>query len=244
MARKWRGRRGGLLETSPSLRARARGHNHNVPKERRAAAGEGQLTAAAEVLAEDAGSLGLAASSAAARAWEAGVAPEATRGLISAALAFGGGQAPADGEPVRRDQDLAEAAEMLSADAGDMLAAGRRLIGDAERAAQDAAEALAAARGSNRPADEITEVSAWAARVLADCDTATEIAADLAGRLEWAIARLADVPGDLEATYESVYQLLASGGALPYAGDWLTPLLASPSAAIAAGTPSGGYQEP
>ena len=44
----------------------------------------------------------------------------------------------------------------------------------------------------------------------------------LAGRLRHALARLRAVPSDLGETYESVYNLIRSGGHMPHEGRWIT----------------------
>lgn len=185
------------------------------------------LSATAEVLADDAQEIGLAASMTAAQAWAAGVDPEVTRGMIAAALALGCGETPPGrgAPPVRTGQDLVDVADLLASDARGMLGAVRSLQAGIAQAAAAATAELQRARSADLPAHELAQVSARAARVFGDCDCAAELAADLAARLDWAIARLGDVSEDLEGVYEPVYDLMARGGLLPYAGDWLNALL-------------------
>lgn len=54
------------------------------------------------------------------------------------------------------------------------------------------------------------------------CERITTAMDELAKRLRYALARLRAVPSDLGETYESVYNLIRSGGHMPYEGRWIT----------------------
>lgn len=54
------------------------------------------------------------------------------------------------------------------------------------------------------------------------CEAAIEILEPLGAQLRHALARMHAVPTDLGETYESVYNLIRRGGALPHQGRWIT----------------------
>jgi hypothetical protein len=84
---------------------------------------------------------------------------------------------------------------------------------DARRAAIAAAEAaITEAQEAIRECETRISISEETIRILTD----------LVRRLRWALTRLRAVPADLGETYESVYNLIRHGGALPRDGRWIT----------------------
>jgi hypothetical protein len=172
------------------------------------------LTAQAEVLAEDAREIGKSAAWVNRSAWRAGVAPEATGGLVGAALALGGDPLASlrPVPPVPDDKTFIDVAEDLWSDA--------RAMQSQARALSRKAEALLANTRKVPPGDK--QAAKAAAQVAADCQCCLEILARLIPRLGYAVAQLETVPHDLETTYEAPYAMVRGGGQLPFRGDFLT----------------------
>lgn len=203
-------------------------------------------TAQAQLLAGELREPGYAAAEANARAWRARVRPEATRGLVAAALILTGGDAGAAlwaaAKPCPDDRALRGWASELEAHVAellrhcrDMLAACTREMEAALREHASASAAAEAARGRMAAAadpeahaaaeadhEAAMERMHAAALVIAGCETAAEILRDAAGRLGAALDALRQVPEDLHDIYETPYRYVRENGPLPRDGDFLT----------------------
>ena len=187
-------------------------------------------TAHAEELAEDARLIGQDAARLNAAAWAAGVAPEATHGIVGAALALGAPTSAlfARSRPLEHDKAMLEAAADLEASCAEMCRAARRMHDAAAIEAERAAAAIEAAQRAMRRAKTQAESAGLARAIeaaqrrIADCEAAMEILDDLIRRLRYATAALSNVPDDLQSAYEKPYELVRAGGVLPFAGDFIT----------------------
>jgi hypothetical protein len=191
-------------------------------------------TPLAEDLAESLPEIGRSAASLSAAAWAAGVMPEATHGLVGAALTLGAqvSNLYARSAPLRTDQDMLAASQDLEAATAEMLRHAWDLANQVADALEEAYAALAAASaavpaGASEQETADAEAAAEAARAeammrIADCDTALDILGPVLARLRYALSCLSCVPDDLETTYEAPYELVRRGGALPHEGEWLT----------------------
>lgn len=189
-------------------------------------------TGLALTFAEDIREPGFACARLNGSAWAAGVNPQATGGLIGAALALTAGEAGAllwtSDRPCGSDQVLVEAAEEIEGYLVSMLrcASGMAAAWRADRAAACAAAAdarAAMASAANPQARAAAENALGAASaVIADCDAALEIIDGAGQRLAHALDCLRRVPVDLDSTYETPYLYVREGGELPYGGDFLT----------------------
>lgn len=185
-------------------------------------------TEQAAALAADVLELGADAAMVNAAAWLARVTPDATSGLVGAALALGAlPQAvmkssarplPHDREMLARTADLEGCAAELLQRALDL----RAKASGALDAAAEAAAAAAAALGEDGPEAPARAGLAAAEAVIADAEQAVDVCNDLAARLAYALACLAKVPDDLATAYETPYAHISAGGTLPYDGDFLT----------------------
>lgn len=198
--------------------------------------GSGVWTQAAEQLAALAYDLGIEIALINAAAWKARVDPDATRGLVGAALTLGAPLSavlPA-GPLLRDDQQMIAAASDLESDVAGLLKNARDLaceINDnltaAERDLERAMTDLRTARQENtKEAAALAAVAAQAVKEaqaqIADCETGLDVAVNLAECLQDALGRLQTVPGDLEDTYAVAYAHIRGGGTLPHDGDFLT----------------------
>jgi hypothetical protein len=176
----------------------------------------------------------------------AGLDPDALSGLIGAAIALGadGAAVYAAGKGAARYADerqfLADVSDVEDEIAERLMAAGK-LWDQATDAAEDAADDL---RGSRRqlaaaysmpthqPCDGCHAARAAAIEAareeiadanerIAVCQSALEVLRELITKLRYALARIRAVPSDLGETYESVYNLIRSGGLMPYQGRWI-----------------------
>lgn len=189
-------------------------------------------TGLAHLLADDIREPGFTAAAVTASAWQARVDPQATHGLVGAALALAGnGVLSALWSPLPPcpdDTTFLHWTSDLEARAAELLEHCRRMARDCEAAlaaaaarAHRALALLASAATPDAEADAgamLTEARAE----IADCDAALEILADCESRLAHALNCLRRVPDDLAATYEKPYELVHAGGKLPYSGDFLT----------------------
>lgn len=180
-----------------------------------------------------------------ASAWCARVDPEATRGLIGAALALTSGDAGkalwSAADPCPDDAALLTSAAELEGAVAELLGHARRLAAacrESLKAAYCAAAAaqagiaaaqaqLAGAGNTQAAAAESALGSAQAAlsaaqAEIADCEAALEVIDEAVTRLAHALNCLRKVPDDLASTYEVPYGLVYDGGKLPYAGEFLT----------------------
>jgi hypothetical protein len=168
----------------------------------------------------------------------AGLDPAVHAPLTGAALALGADQitvytaGPQAGHRAHPD-DITFLADVADAedDARDLFHAAGKLA-DQVTAALDTAnddleEALAALAAAQAAEDE--DAAAEAAARAADarariqvCERALAVLAELDRRLRHAIARLQAAPAVLGETYESVYDLIRSGGLMPFDGRWIT----------------------
>jgi hypothetical protein len=187
-------------------------------------------TAQAEALAAELPELGGGAAVLNAGCWQAGVDPEATTGLVGAALTLG---APLSalfpvGPEVADDRQMLEHTSDLEAGTAELLKAARDMGRDVEHAlaaAHASAAAAAAAAAEAKTSEEKAAAGgalAAAQAEIADCEAALDILNEAIARLEHALGRLQMVPGDLAATYEKPYDLVRRGGKLPHWGDFLT----------------------
>ena len=113
-------------------------------------------------------------------------------------------------------------------DIAERLKAAGQLHDQAVTALDSALDALDAARAmrTGEPCDgchgrKAAAIADAEARVRL-CEAAIEILTPLAARLRHALARVRAVPSDLGETYESVYNLIRRGGAMPHEGRWIT----------------------
>jgi hypothetical protein len=164
----------------------------------------------------------------------AGLDPDALAGLVGAATALG-----VDGVAVYAagrgaGTRYASEGEFLTAlaDAEDDIAERLKAVGqlhdravtalDSALAALDAALAMRTGEPCDgchgRKAAAIAEAEV---RVRL-CEDAIEVLEPLGGQLRHALARIRAVPSDLGETYESVYNLIRRGGAMPHQGRWIT----------------------
>jgi hypothetical protein len=191
-------------------------------------------TPQAEELADSLLEAAFSAATLNAAAWSAGVMPEATQGLVGAAMALG---APlhslfAHVDPLRDDHAMLTAAQDIEGSVAEMLKHAQDLwnqIADDLEMAYQALAAISAAVPAGATAEEAAaaQAAAEAARAeammrIADCETALEILDRAGRRLQYALACLARIPDDLEGVYEAPYDLVRSGGKLPFEGEWLT----------------------
>jgi pyruvate/2-oxoglutarate dehydrogenase complex dihydrolipoamide acyltransferase (E2) component len=187
-------------------------------------------TAKAEDLAEALKETGQACAVLNAAAWAARVDPDATSGLVGAAVALG---APLhmlypSGPVLCDDRQMVTRADDLEADVAESLKSARALRKDTDEAleaAYAAAAAAAAAEASAKNEDDASTAAASRAAAeaeIADCEAALEIITEAIDRLRHALACLQRVPDDLEITYEAPYLHIRRGGKLPHSGDFLT----------------------
>ena len=179
-------------------------------------------TAHADEITGDAAGLGRDCARVNAAAWSAGADPEATHGIVGAALTLGASvpSLSARCDPLPDDRTMVSAAADLEAACAETLAAARGLRDRAARETDDACDAIAAV--SRDPGERAAAVIAAAQRRIADCETAMESLDVTIKRLAYALACLERVGTDLEAAYEAPYGFVRAGGRLPLAGDWLT----------------------
>jgi len=188
-------------------------------------------TGQAQLLADGIREPGFHAAEINASAWCARVDPQATHGLIGAALALTNGDAGkalwAATDPCPDDAALlTAAAELEGAVAGlldwtsKMAAACRAEFGRAMEAAQRARALMASPDDGARA--QGAALMAEATPVLGDCEAALEILDETGTRLAHALNCLRKVPDDLASTYEEPYQLVHDGGQLPHHGEFLT----------------------
>ncbi len=195
-------------------------------------------TEQAEELAADTRELGLAIAAIHTAAWRAQVDPAATAGLAGAATAL---DAPTKalfdrGAPLPQDQVMIGETEDRQIDGEGMHQAATLMRGSATRDLDAAAarlrEALAALKAARSDKETAAaQAQARAAReVIADCEVALDILAEVIPRLAYAIWCLGRVPEDLAETYEAAYQFLHSHprARLPRNGDFLTGTPATP----------------
>ena len=189
-------------------------------------------TAQAELLADAIREPGMKAAEVTASAWRAGVHPEATNGLVGAALALTDGQAeaslwaqvppcPDDKTLLGQAAELEGAVSELLGHARRLAAAGRDSLDAAASSASRAAVAIAGDAGLPVKAaaqDELAETR----REIADCGAALEILDGTGGRLEHALRCLRRVPDDFAQHYEIPRLHIRQQGALPVSGAFLT----------------------
>jgi len=203
-------------------------------------------TGQAYLLADAIREPGFACAAVNASAWCARVDPEATRGLVGAALALTSGDAgkalwsaadpcPDDATLLASAAELEGAVAELLEHARGMAATCREALEAAYAAAAAAQAAIAAAQAQlasagNARAAAAAESALGAAQAalsaaqaqIADCEAALEILDETVTRLAHALNCLRKVPGDLESTYEEPYAHIRDGGKLPYEGEFLT----------------------
>jgi hypothetical protein len=189
-------------------------------------------TGQAHLLAADIREPGTGSAITCASAWRAGVTPEATHGLVAAAVALTGNDVLtslwADVPPCDDDTTLLRYAAELEGDAAELLKRARRMARDCHTALAAACEEAARAHARlTAAADPQARAAAQAAldaarAVIADCEAALEIIDDCGHRLAHAANCLRRVPDDLASAYEKPYEFVHDGGKLPYEGVFLT----------------------
>jgi hypothetical protein len=203
-------------------------------------------TGVAQLLADDLGFPGYGAAEANARAWKARVRPEATRGLVEAAMILTGGDAGAAlwtaSETCPDDKTLAGWAADLEGHLGELLKRCRDMTQACRAAFEGAVAEHEAATATARAAQGRMASSATpdahaaaehdhqaamervlaASLVIADCEAALEVLARTESQLSAAIDAVRRVPADLAETYETPYQHIRAYGPLPRDGDFLT----------------------
>lgn len=187
-------------------------------------------TAQAHLFADAIREPGFSCAALNASAWAAGVNPQATGGLLGAALALTDGQAGAvlwdADKPCESDRAFLEAAAELEGAVAELLGHATRLARDCraawEGACEQAGRAAAGLEAESPQASAAAQAALDAARpVIADCEAALEVIDGCGSRLAYAANCLRKVPGDLASTYETPYQHVRDGGTLPYSGDFL-----------------------
>ncbi|MFB9248572.1 hypothetical protein ACFFWE_10060 [Sphaerisporangium melleum] len=143
-----------------------------------------------------------------------GLDPRTYAGIIAATIALGAYPVNATGTPWPQDRDLIEGICDLLDDIADRWHDYIRLR---HAAATERARARAHLNATSNPHDK-----EYLQAVVADCTTALDVLAPLAGRLRAASARLNDTPEQLGETYAAVYDLVARGGQMPRNGRWIT----------------------
>jgi hypothetical protein len=195
-------------------------------------------TAQAAALADAIREPGFRAAEVTASAWRAGVHPQATNGLVGAALALAGGDAQgslwAQVAPCPRDTDLLEQGAELDGAVAEFGVYAVRLRDTCRDALEDAAERAAAARARTTADDPGIRAAALAAlerarAEMADCEAALEILGDknggVLGCLDYALTCLRRLPGDFTEHYETPKAHIRQHGPLPAGGDFLTGLV-------------------
>lgn len=188
-------------------------------------------TGQAQILAGDIREPGFLGAAVNASAWCARVDPQATRGLIGAAMALTSGDAGkelwAAASPCPDDAALLTAAAELEGTVAGLLDQARRMaagcragFGTAMEQAQRARALTASPDPGARSQGE--NLLAEARPVLGDCEAALEILDETGTRLAHALKCLRQVPDDLASTYETPYRLVHDGGKLPHDGAFLT----------------------
>lgn len=189
-------------------------------------------TGQAQILADDIREPGFTAAAANASAWRARVDPQATNGLIGAALTLTSGEAGsalwAEADPCPDDTTLLAWSAELEGHVAGLLEYARRMAAACRAGFTAALEAARAARELlNGPASpqaraDAEDRLAAANRAAADCEAALEILGEAGARLAHALDCLRRVPDDLAGTYEDAYRLVHGGGKLPHHGEFLT----------------------
>lgn len=188
-------------------------------------------TGQAQLLAADIREPGFAAAEINASAWCARVDPEATRGLIGAAMALTSNDAGkalwAAADPCPDDASLLAAVTELEGAVAQLLKAARTMAAgcraDFEAAMEQAQRARALLASDDDTARaEGAALLAEATAAIGDCEAALEILDETGTRLAHALNCLAKVPDDLASTYEEPYALVHDGGKLPLDGGFLT----------------------
>jgi len=183
------------------------------------------------MLADDIREPGFACAAVNASAWCARVDPQATHGLVGAALALTSGDAGkalwATTAPCPDDAALLAAVTELEGTLAQLLEWASRMAAGCRAAFTEAMEEAQHARAMLASTDPGVRGEGEArlnqARVvLGDCEAALEILDDTGTRLAYALNCLRKVPDDLASTYEQPYQLVHDGGQLPHDGDFLT----------------------
>lgn len=191
-------------------------------------------TGQAQLLAADIREPGFQAAEVNASAWCARVDPEATHGLVGAALALTSGDAgkklwsatapcPDDAALLAATTELEGAVAPMLEWASGMAAACRAEFERAMAAAQRARGLLAGTDPAARAQGEA--LLAEASAVLGDCEAALEILDETGTRLAHALNCLRKVPDDLASTYEVPYEMVHDGGQLPHDGEFLTGVI-------------------
>lgn len=192
-------------------------------------------TAQAELLADTIREPGSAAAAITASAWRAGVHPEATHGLVGAAVALAGDEVLSSlwsaSSACPDDKTLLAQAADLEGDVAELVRHAGRFAADccAERAsaisawrAASAALNAATAAGDAGAAAAARDAMGAAGRVIADCDAALEIIAQVRDRLAYALKCLRQLPDDYASHYELPYEFRRHLGPLPVTGEFLT----------------------
>jgi hypothetical protein len=203
-------------------------------------------TGQAQILADAIREPGYGAAEANARAWRSRCLPEATRGLVAAALVLTDGDAGAalwaGAEPCPDDKTLREWASELEAHIAELLkhcrdmkqaceaelerAAIAHSMASAEASAargrMDAAGTADAYAGAEHDHELAAGRAHTAALVMADCEAAMEVLGVTAEKLDTALAAVCQVPADMGETYETPYSYVRNEGPLPHHGDFLT----------------------
>jgi hypothetical protein len=184
--------------------------------------------AQAEAADADVTDLGRSAALIVAQAFRARIAPEATQGIISAALTLGADQSRllASAPPIASDYDMLTAAEALAASAWTMGWALWQLRAQAEADIAAAARIERQARAEESKSGSTPGTAAaisCARQATADCEAAIELADVILGRLAYAHMRLGQVPDDLATYFDTPYDHLRRGRSLPNSGDFLAP---------------------
>jgi hypothetical protein len=188
-------------------------------------------TGQAQLLADGIREPGFQAAEVNASAWCARVDPQATNGLVGAALALTSGDAGkslwAATAPCPDDAALLTAAAELEGAVAGLLDWTRKTATGCRADFDAAMEQAQRARALMASPDDATRAHgaallAEAQAMLADCEAAMEILDETGTRLAHALNCLRRVPDDLASTYEQPYALVHDGGQLPHDGGFLT----------------------
>lgn len=155
----------------------------------------------------------------------AGLDPRIYRGLIGAAVALG--QRPKRALAWASDVEMVEGAEDLMTQLAVRQVEIRSLAAEAEAALAQARIELASAEAALTRAKKDKDRAAAQARiakakaVIADCMAALGLLATASEQVDYAVAKLIELPDQLGDTYAEAYETVRSGHVLPHDGRWL-----------------------
>jgi len=186
-------------------------------------------TAQAGALADAIREPGSRAAGVTASAWRAGVHPEATHGIVGAAMALTSGDAMeslwAQVEPCPKDTVLLEHTTELEGAAAELLKHADGVAAACEQSLEAAVASAQQAAAADPAKDPGAAGRLAAARAeIADCEAALEILGQARAALGYALKCLRQVPDDFAQHYEIPKTHVRHQGPLPVSGGFLTPV--------------------